>query len=79
MTTATTPALVECKRRMTAQSNAMPPTGTVALLQSAEQIRNDLRNSLTQVNTLIRKVKAQRQQDRLLKNTMDSLRKLSLA
>ena len=77
MTTATTPALVECKRRMTA--NAITPTGNTALLQSAEQIRNDLRNSLTQVNTLIREVKAQRQQDRLLKNTMDSRRKLSLA
>ena len=77
MTTATTPALVECRRRIA--TNAITPTGNTALLQSAEQIRNDLRNSLGQVNTLIREVKAQRRQDRLLQSTMDSLRKLSLA
>jgi len=70
----TTPA---CRRRITA--NAITPTGNTALLQSAEQIRDDLRNSLVQVNSLIREVKAQRRQDRLLQSTMDSLRKLSLA
>jgi hypothetical protein len=72
--TVTTPA---CKRRMTA--DATTPIGNAALLQSAEQIRNDLRNSLVQVNDLIREVKVQRRQDRLLQSTMDSLRKLSLA
>ena len=50
----------------------------MALLVTAEAIRNDLRNSLIQVNSLIREVKAQRQKDRLLQNTMDNLRKLSL-
>jgi outer membrane protein TolC len=55
------------------------PTGKAALLVTAEQIRNDLRNSLIQVNTLIREVKSLRQKDRLLQTTMDSLRKLSLA
>ena len=72
--TATTPA---CKRRMTA--DAITPTGNTALLQSAVEVRDNLRNSLVQVNDLIREVKAQRRQDRLLQNTMDSLRKLSLA
>ena len=73
-------AITQACRRMTAtKPDAAKPNSTVALLQSAEQIRNDLRNSLTQVNTLIREVKAQRRQDRLLQTTMDSLRKLSLA
>jgi hypothetical protein len=63
-------------RKITA--DATTPTGNAALLQSAEQIRNDLRNSLAQVNDLIREVKVQRRQDRLMQNTMDSLRKLSL-
>jgi hypothetical protein len=43
------------------------------------EVRQTLRDSLVQVNTLIREVKAQRRQDRLLQSTMDSLRKLSLA
>ena len=67
------------RRRRTVKRDAVIPTaGKGALLQTAEQIRNDLRNSLIQVNSLIREVKAQRQKDRLLQNTMDNLRKLSL-
>ena len=58
---------------------AVKPNTKAALLQSAAEVRDNLRNSLVQVNDLIREVKAQRQQDRLLQNTMDSLRKLSLA
>ena len=83
--TVTTPAKVDApvqvkrRRRVAAKSSAAKPTGNTALLQTAEQIRQDLRNSLVQVNVLIKEVKAQRNQDRLLRNTMDSLRKLSLA
>jgi hypothetical protein len=65
-------------RRVTAKSNAITPTDKAALLQSAMEVRQTLRNSLVQVNTLIREVKAQRRQERLVKSTMDSLRKLSL-
>ena len=82
MTTATsavTPAPIKCRHWTATKPNTVQPTGSVALLQSAEQIRQDLRDSLVQVNTLIREVKAQRRQDRLLQTTMDSLRKLSLA
>ena len=67
------------RRKMTiAKRTALTSTGNTALLESAEQLRQDLRNSLVLVNTLIREVKTQRQQDRLLRNTMDSLRKLSI-
>ena len=75
---ATAPAPVK-RRRRTVKRDVVTPTGKAALLQSAEQLRNNLRDSLLQVNTLIREVKAQKQKDRLLKTTMDSLRKLSLA
>jgi len=76
--TATTSPLVECRRR-TAKRDVISPTGSAALLQSAVEVRQTLQDSLVQVNTLIREVKAQRRQDRLLQTTMDSLRKLSLA
>jgi hypothetical protein len=76
--TAVTPVPVKRRRRRAVKPVAVQPSSKLALLQSAEQIRNDLRNSLVQVNTLIREVKAQKRQDRLLQTTMDSLRKLSL-
>ena len=79
---ATTPAPVSApvkRRRRTVKRDAVvPSTGKMALLLTAEKIRTDLRNSLIEVNSLIREVKAQRQKDRLLQNTMDNLRKLSL-
>jgi len=65
------------RRRVTDKAGAITPTNK-ALLQSAEEVRKNLRDSLVQVNALIREIKAQRQQERLLKTTMDSLRKLSL-
>ena len=64
------------RRRVTVKTT---PMSQAALLQSAVEVRQTLRDSLVQVNTLIREVKAQRRQDRLLQTTMDSLRKLSLA
>jgi len=67
------------KRRRRVPVDTLPSTEKVSLLESAEEIRQTLRNSLVQVNDLIHEIKAQRQQDRLLRNTMDSLRKLSLA
>ena len=70
---------VKCKRRIAGNTDVITPTGKTALLQSAIEVRQTLRDSLVEVNTLIREVKAQRKQDRLLQNTMDSLRKLSLA
>ena len=70
---------VKCKRRIADNTDVITPTSKTALLQSAIEVRQTLRNSLVEVNTLIREVKAQRKQDRLLQNTMDSLRKLSLA
>jgi hypothetical protein len=71
------------RKRKTAAKTVTPriatPIGKTALLESAEQIRNDLRKSLVQVNALIREVKSQKRPDRLLQTTIDSLRKLSLA
>ena len=76
---ATAPAPVKRRRRTVKRSTVAQPAGKIELLKSAEQIRNDLRNSLLQVNSLIREVKSQRQKDKLLHSTMESLRKLSLA
>ena len=77
--TPTTPAPVKRRKRRTASvKEVAKPIGKVALLETAEQIRQDLRNSLVQVNALVKEIKVQRQQDRLLRNTMDNLRKLSL-
>jgi hypothetical protein len=76
--TTTTPVPVKRRKRKTTKPETMKPLSKVALLQSAEQIRQDLRSSLLQVNTLIKEMKAQRSKDKLLQNTMDSLRKLSL-
>ena len=66
-------------RRIVTKPDTVKPNSNTALLQSAMEVRQNLRDSLVQVNTLIREVKAQRRQDRLLQTTMDSLRKLSLA
>ena len=66
-------------RRVVSNPDTVKPNSSAALLQSAVEVRQTLRDSLVQVNDLIREVKAQRRQDRLLQNTMDSLRKLSLA
>jgi len=81
-TTAVTPAPVHTpvkrRRRTIKRDVSVKPTGKMALLVTAEQIRNDLRNSLIQVNSLIREVKSQKQKDKLLHSTMESLRKLSL-
>ena len=68
-----------CKRRRRTANKIIAPMSQAALLQSAVEVRQTLRDTLVQVNTLIREVKAQRRQDRLLQSTMDSLRKLSLA
>ena len=73
------PALVKRRRKVVAKRQPAKQTESkVALLQSAEDVRQTLRQSLTQINTLIREVKAQRRQDRLLRTTMDSLNKLKL-
>ena len=77
-TPAPIPVPVKRRRRIAKRATAVQQAGKAKLLHTAEQIRSDLRNSLLQVNTLIREVKAQRQKDRLLQNTMDNLRKLSL-
>ena len=75
---ATKETTVPAKRRLRVTVKTTPMS-QAALLQSAVEVRQTLRDSLVQVNTLIREVKAQRRQDRLLQSTMDSLRKLSLA
>jgi len=72
-------APAKCCRRVTPKPDPVKPMSSAALLQSAMEVRQTLRNSLVEVNTLIREVKAQRRQDRLLQTTMDSLRKLNLA
>ena len=75
----TTTVSAKRRHRVTAKPDTEKPCSRTALLQSAAEVRQTLRNSLVQVNTLIREVKAQRKQDRLVKTTMDSLRKLGLA
>jgi hypothetical protein len=84
-TTATAP--VKRRRKVTAvkRATATKQCDNTVLLESAEQVRQTLRksmlqvrDSLTQVNDLIRTAKAHRRQERLLQNTMDSLRKLNI-
>jgi hypothetical protein len=76
----TTPTPVKRRRRRTVKANTAKPstTGKAALLVQAEEVRQALRTTLGQVNDLIREVKAQRNKDKLIQNTMDSLRKLNL-
>jgi hypothetical protein len=80
------PAPVKRRRNVTAKRDTVKPSSKVALLQVAEQLRNDMRKSrndmqsaIVRINSLIREVKSMRQKDRLLETTMDNLRKLSLA
>jgi len=85
--TATTPATtanaapvpVKRRRRKVAPvKRSMEQPSKAALLSQAEEVRQLLRTSLIQVNTLIKEVKAQRSKDKLLHSTMESLRKLNL-
>jgi len=66
------------RRRRTVKRDTVKPTDKTELLEQAEQTRTDLRNALVSINTLVKGIKAQKHQDRLLRNTMDSLRKLSI-
>ena len=66
------------RRRRVVNRDTVRPEGKTALLEQAEQTRTELRNALISINTLVKGIKAQKQQDRLLRNTMDSLRKLSI-
>jgi hypothetical protein len=81
------PAPVKRRRKVAAvkRATAAKQCDNTVLLESAEQVRDTLRksmlqvrDSLTQVNDLIRTVKSHRRQERLLQNTMDSLRKLNI-
>ncbi len=51
-------------------------TGKTVVLDDAVKLRQSLRETLSGVNDLIRSIKAQRRQDKLLRNTVASLRKL---
>ncbi len=66
------PAATVC-RNVKPRSKA---TGKVVLLDDAVKLRQNLRETLTGVNDLIRSIKAQRRQDKLLRDTVASLRKL---
>jgi len=48
----------------------------VAVLDDAVKLRNSLRETLVGVNVLIRSIKSQRRHDKLLRDTVASLRKL---
>jgi hypothetical protein len=74
-----TPEPVKRRRRVSAKRDTVKPTGKEALLQSVLQLRQDLRTSLVRTNDLLKEVRMQKQQDRLLKSSLDTLRKLSLA
>ena len=50
--------------------------GKVAVLDDAVKLRTNLRETLGSVNDLIRSIKSQRRQDKLLRDTVNSLRKL---
>jgi hypothetical protein len=78
-TPAVTPAPVRRRRRAVKRDATVQPTGKTALIQTVEQLRNDLRSSLIQTNSVLRELKSQKQKDKLLHSTMESLRKLSLA
>jgi hypothetical protein len=71
------PVPVKRRRKIVTRDSAKP-AGKIALLEQAEETRLQLRNALTSINTLVKGIKAQKHQDRLLRNTMDTLRKLSV-
>jgi hypothetical protein len=71
------PAPVKRRRKIVTR-DIVKPAGNIALLEQAEETRLQLRNALTSINMLVKGIKAQKHQDRLLRNTMDSLRKLSI-
>ena len=50
--------------------------GKAAVLDDAVKLRTNLRETLGNVNDLIRSIKSQRRQDKLLRDTVNSLRKL---
>jgi len=50
--------------------------GKVAVLDDAVKLRTNLRETLGSVNDLIRSIKSERRQTKLLRSTVDSLRKL---
>lgn len=80
-TASAVPAPVKRRRRRKvapAKHSTATPSSKAALLSQAEEVRQALRTSLIQVNTLIKEVKAQRSKDKLIQTTMDSLRKLNL-
>ena len=52
------------------------PKGKVAMLDEAVKLRLSLRTTLADVNGLIQSIKSQRRQDKLLRDTVASLRKL---
>ena len=52
------------------------PKGKVMILDDAMKLRNNLRETLVGVNSLILSIKTQRRQDKLLRDTVASLRKL---
>ena len=52
------------------------PKSKAQILEEAEKLRLTLRDSLLSVNGLIREIKIQRRQDKLLRDTVASLRKL---
>jgi len=52
------------------------PKGKVTVLEDAMKLRLSLRTTLTDVNSLIQSIKSQRRHDKLLRDTVNSLRKL---
>ena len=64
------------RRLPSAVSKNGKPQGKAAVLDDAMRLRSNLRETLVGVNSLIQSIKSQRRQDKLLRDTVSSLRKL---
>jgi predicted phosphatase len=65
-----------CRTVRTRTRETVKPNSKAVVLDDAMRLRNNLRETLGSVNALILSIKSQRKQDKLLRDTVNSLRKL---
>jgi len=70
------PVTLACRSTRSRSKAVDKSKGKVAVLDDAVKLRANLRETLGSVNDLIRSIKSQRRQDKLLRDTVNSLRKL---
>ena len=72
----TSRAAQACRNVKPRSRKTTKPTGKVAVLDDAMKLRQSLRDTISSVNDLIQSIKTERRQNKLLRDTVSSLRKL---